>query len=395
MPDLNRTLIALIRAGFPSLTAPLEWPSVAKSDWAQLIEHARRENLTALFYVALKQSQRLAELPRDLAGPLRLMYLRANVAHWRMLPVLDDLLAQCAREQIPVVLLKGAALRAALYPDPALRQLGDLDLLIHEQDKARAASLLQANRYEPLLDLAEGFRENLGSEQCYTRRGKHAASVDLHWHVINVPSYARRTSVDWFWARTMEVAAGKQRAAVLNWDAQFLHLVEHFVIHHQMRGLRWSLDIALLLALHQNELHWDEIVSAARQFQVLPALNAVLADVDAGWGVAAPEPVRTQLAESANGLAGRISVIVSTAERTDALIFREGLSYPSWRCRASYFFRNFFPSPAYMQTRYHISHSACIPFFYLVRLGRGVGRLIESLGSILRNARTRQRGAHA
>jgi len=383
----DRALTDLIRAGFSPFTAPAESLSMADSDWARLIEYARRENLTALFYVALKHSQRLAELPRDLAESLRMMYLRADIASWQAVRVVEDFVAQFERANVPVVLLKGAALGVALYRDPALRQLGDLDVLIREQDKVRAAALLQANGFTSLLDLADGFREELGSEQCYTRRGKRSATVDLHWHVISVPPQARQTSVDWFWARTMELPLGNRRVTVLNWDAQLLHLAEHFVIHHRMRGLRWSCDIALLLALHQNELHWDQIIDDARQFQVLPALNAVLAHVDDMWGVAAPEHVRAQLAESANDLAGRISVIVSTAERTDALIFREGLSYRSWRHRASYFFYNFFPSPAYMRTRYRISHSALIPVFYVVRLGLGARRLVKSLGSIFRNAR--------
>jgi hypothetical protein len=119
----------------------------------------------------------------------------------------------------------------------------------------------------------------------------------------------------------------------------------------------------------------------------LPALSTVLAHVDEVWGAAAPEHVRAQLAESANGLAGRISVIVATAERTEATILREGLSYPGWRQRASFFFHFFFPSTAYMRTRYRISHSALIPFYYFVRLGLGVRRFVESLGAIFRNAR--------
>ena len=387
MSDLDRALVALIRAGFPPFAAPAETPTRSDWDWAQLVQRAQRENLAALFYVALKHSQRLAELPRALAEQLRLMYLRADIASWQAVRVVEDLLAQFERANVPVVLLKGAALGVVLYPDPSLRQLGDLDILVHEQDKARAAALLQANGFAPLLDFVDGFREELGSEQCYTRRGKQAATVDLHWHVINVPSHARQTSVDWFWARTMEASFGKRRAAVLNWDAQLLHLAEHFVIHHQMRGLLWSCDVALLLALHADELDWDEIINAARQFQVLPALNAVLAHVDDVWGVTAPSPLRAQLAESANGLAGRIAVIVSTAERTEALILREGLSYRSWRHRASYFFHFFFPSPVYMRTRYRISHSALIPFFYLVRLGLGARRLVGSISSIFRNAR--------
>ncbi|MCX7841200.1 MAG: nucleotidyltransferase family protein, partial [Anaerolineae bacterium] len=266
MLDLDRALVALIRAGFAALPAPTESPSFTDSDWARLVEYAEREYLAAILYRALKDSQRLAQLPRASAEALRLAYVRANIASWQWTATLGELLAQFARAEIPVVLLKGAALGITLYPDPALRQFGDLDVLIREQDKARAAALLTANGFTPLLDLADGFREQFGSEQCYTRRGKRAATVDLHWNVINRPAYARTTDVEWFWARTREVQFNNQCVVVLDWDAQLLHLAEHFFVHHQMRGARWSFDIALLLSLHKSNLRWDAILDAARRF---------------------------------------------------------------------------------------------------------------------------------
>lgn len=387
MPDLDRALAALIRAGFPPLTAPTESPTLDDSDWARLVDYAEREHLAPILYRALKDAQRLDALARASADALHLAYVRAHIASWQWAATLDELLAQFARAEIPVVLLKGAALGIALYPDPALRQIGDLDVLIREQDKARAAALLVAEGFTPLLDLTDGFREDFGSEQCYTRRGKRAATVDLHWNVINRPAYARALDVEWFWARTLAVPYGTSRVTILNWDAQLLHLAEHFVIHHQMRGLRWSFDLALVLSLHKNDLAWEAILDAARRFEVLPALNAVLTHVADVWGVTVPATVRTRLAASSSGLGNQLAVIIATADRTDATILREGMSFRDWRRRVAYFFHVFFPSPKYMRERYRIAHPALVPFFYLVRLGLGARRLLESLIAILRNAR--------
>lgn len=387
MSELDHALAALIRAGFASFPAPTELPTPDDSDWARLVDYAEREHLAAVLYRALKDSQQLDRVPRASAEALRLAYVRANIASWQWTATLDELLTQFARAEIPVVLLKGVALGIALYPDPALRQLGDLDVLIREQDKTRAAALLVTNGFTPLLDLTDGFREQFGSEQCYTRRGKRAATLDLHWNVINRPAYARAVDVEWFWARTLTVPYGKNRVTILNWDAQLLHLAEHFIVHHQMRGIRWSFDIALLLSLHKSDLQWDTILDAARRFDVLPALNAVLTHIADVWGVAVPEAVRAQLAESSRGLGDQLAVIVATAERTDATILREGMSFGDWRSRAAYFFHVFFPSPKYMRERYRIAHPALVPVFYLVRLGLGARRLLESLVAIWRNAR--------
>jgi len=387
MSDLDRALVALLRAGSPCFPAPTELPTLADSDWARLVEFAEREHLAALLYRALKDSQRLDQLPRACADSLHLAYVRANIANWQWSAVLDDLLARFARADIPVVLLKGAALSVTLYTDPALRQIGDLDVLIRATDKERAGALLVANGFAPLLDLTAGFREQFGSEQCYTRRGKRAATVDLHWNLINRPRYAHALDVEWFWAHTRAVPLNAQRVTVLDWDAQLLHLAEHFIVHHQMRGLRWSYDLGLLLALHQHELHWEQILNAARQFEFLPVLDAVLTHVTDTWGVAIPESIRASLAESTRGLANHLQVIVATSERIDATILREGMSFHDWRTRAAYFFHLFFPSPDYMRERYRIAHPALLPLFYLLRLGLGARRLVESFAAIVRRAR--------
>lgn len=386
MLDLDYTLAALLRAGFDALPAPTESPTLTDSEWAQLVDYAEREHLAPVLYRALQASQRLDQLPRASAQALHLAYVRANIATWQWTTTLDEVLAQFARAQIPVVLLKGAALSLALYADPALRPMGDLDLLIRAQDKTRAGALLRANGFTPLLDLTDGFREQFGSEQCYTRHGTRAATVDLHWNVINRPTYARALDAEWFWAHTRDIAHKDRRVTILNWDAQLLHLAEHFIVHHQMRGIRWSFDIALLLSLHKNDLRWDTTLDAARRFEVLPALNAVLMHVADVWGVAAPEAVRARLAASSRDLSAQLAVVVATAERTDATVLREGLSFRTWRQRAAYFVHVFFPSPAYMRARYRIAHPVLVPLFYLVRLGLGARRLIESLVAILRNA---------
>lgn len=379
-------LVALIRAGFAPFVPPAEIPVLNVVDWATLVEHARRERVESLLYVALKNQGWLAQLPPEIAKRLRFMYLRADVANWRIFRMVENVLAQFEREHIPLVLLKGAALAATLYPNPGLRGLGDLDILIRVEDRTRVDTLMQANGFTILLELADGFGDDFRSEKTFVRNDNRGISVDLHWHVINVPSYVRQVSVDWFWARTLEVSFGKLCAQVWNWDAQLLHLIEHFFIHHQMRGVRWSHDIALLLALHQSELHWDEILNAAHQFHVLPALNATLTLIEDVWGVPVSASVRAQLGVPSQDLANRIGMIIATAERPHIRVLRDGLSYRNWRDKLAYLFHCFFPSPTYMRARYRIAHPFLIPLYYLWRLFLGVQHLVESVWSILGNA---------
>ncbi len=78
----------------------------------------------------------LAAIASDdvLRDRLRTRYLRAEARRW---------LAVIAAADIPVLPLKGFATGLALYPDPELRGLGDVDLLTRARDLPRLSALLR------------------------------------------------------------------------------------------------------------------------------------------------------------------------------------------------------------------------------------------------------------
>ena len=100
---------------------------------------------------------------------------------------------------IPVILLKGAALCAAHYQDWSLRPLGDLDLLVPEEDAARALRVLQAAGYTLVLGHDELVERTAGPDMAalvaYHAQvtlhspGSPTVVIDLHWHLFDRPAY--------------------------------------------------------------------------------------------------------------------------------------------------------------------------------------------------------------
>ncbi|MER3458636.1 MAG: hypothetical protein C4309_08450, partial [Chloroflexota bacterium] len=50
---------------------------------------------------------------------------------------------------IPAIVLKGPALALTIYPDPALRVIGDLDLLVRREQVEQAMAALHSLGYGP------------------------------------------------------------------------------------------------------------------------------------------------------------------------------------------------------------------------------------------------------
>ena len=69
------------------------------------------------------------ELPAAVREHLKASYYATAARNTLLFRELSRILAALAEAEIPVILLKGVDLAQTLYPDPALRLMGDLDLL--------------------------------------------------------------------------------------------------------------------------------------------------------------------------------------------------------------------------------------------------------------------------
>lgn len=378
----DTTLIHLLRAAFPFDDGAAPAGDAAGLDWHSVIERAKAHGLAALLYVAIKQLALQDRVPADLLAALRRRFLLTDVASWRVYQELGRLLERFEREQIPVVLLKGCALGPTLYASIRLRQLSDLDLLIPAAAKERASALMLAQGFSIGLDLTEHFRDHFASEQSFARSGAVPVAVDLHWHICNVPYFRTHVPMEWFWQRTVAVDVDGRRARIFAPSAQLLHLSFHWWLHHRGDGLKWSYDIALLLARYRAQIDWDETIAAARTFGLVQPLRATLSQVSATWGVNVPESIFARLRPS---LKERVAFAMLTARQIEARSVWDVFNVGGWRARAVYLFRIFFPSPSFMRARYRFTSPWLLPAYYGYRWLRGLTRFVQSAGSMLAN----------
>ncbi|MBC7174256.1 MAG: nucleotidyltransferase family protein, partial [Polyangiaceae bacterium] len=109
--------------------------------------------------------------------------------------VARGLVGRCARaldaRGIPVMALKGAALHALIYEDPADRPLSDVDLLVRPRDHARAIVALESIGFRPVAPTTSWATSLVASDQ--------PLSVDLHRRLF--PTGLFRLRVEELFAR--------------------------------------------------------------------------------------------------------------------------------------------------------------------------------------------------
>ena len=294
--------VSFLRALVAPDTAALGvWATTARPD-ARWAEWLRDQQLAAHAFYRLHAAGLEARLSPELRDLLRAaFYGAAGGTMLRKRELANALQALGAVGIIPV-LFKGAALAHTVYPDPACRPMGDLDLwLAHEEmTPAQAAleSLGYAQHSKPTRPI-ELQAQRSGEIQLF---GSHDGGglIELHWGIFAGEWLERTATVDEaaIRARTVPVAVVGHEALKLAPEDGLIQLAVHLAINHQfgqpfVRGL---LDVALLA--RAQPVDWATVVARAHAWRVGTVVWTVLHLTADLLGLDEARPAITALAPS-------------------------------------------------------------------------------------------------
>ena len=239
--------------------------------WDEVFTQAAYHRVLPVVYAAL---QGPPEVPSSIQSALRARYLRHCQRAMRFSAELAGILQHFDARGIRVVAQKGPALAHFLYGDSAMREFGDLDLLVRPTDVARAAGALAELGYEKNLQLSPR------QEKAYLRSGyeyvfgrdEERNLVELQWNLLP-RFYAVDVNIGGLFARSQEHAFDDCHARVLGLEDQFIFICLH-AAKHQWAQLGMVRDIA---AIVRFDLDWELVFREARRLGIVRiALVSVL-----------------------------------------------------------------------------------------------------------------------
>jgi hypothetical protein len=254
-----------------------------------MVARAEQERVAPLLYAALRGG----DAPPAVLARLRAAWIAAQRQSLLAGDQLRDVVRALGDAGIPTIVLKGPALAAAYYDDPALRPFTDLDLLVRRDHRARALAVLAAVGYvhgSPGRSLAYEL-DHAGAVYLVAAPGSSRLPVDLHWECIAHPggSHATELAAAEIWERAVPARAWGESAHALAPEDLLVYLAAHFAIHHTLAGVLWQLDLALLLQRHAATLDWPAVLERARRWHAAAAVYFALRVVGEQLGAAAPE----------------------------------------------------------------------------------------------------------
>ena len=157
---------------------------------------------------------------------------------------------------------KGPVLAAAVYENLALRQFGDLDILVHKQDVPKAREALLALEYRPQyrLTLAQEAAF-LRYEREYTFKNEGKGSVvELHWEIAPRP-FSFSLETERLWDRSERGSLMGDTITTFSPEDLLFILCVHGAAHFWGR-LGWIRDVAELIRAYEG-IDWELLMRRA------------------------------------------------------------------------------------------------------------------------------------
>jgi hypothetical protein len=201
-------------------------------------------------------------VPASLLQALR-SRLQANaVRNLYLMRELLSLIKELDARGIAVIPFKGPVLATTAYGNLALREFGDLDILVPKRDIFRAGELLAQRGYrQPAEQNGEASVKHVESQLGWDFTNGRV-SIELHWSFLQ-KWLGFEVDLDALWKSPLRVVLGGTEVRTLSTEVALLYLCAHGAKHHWGR-LCWILDIANILRT-QRDIAWTDLLATAKR----------------------------------------------------------------------------------------------------------------------------------
>jgi hypothetical protein len=283
--------------------------------WSSLLNLAENHGVQPILAQALLSAG--GEIPAETLANLSQSY-HTNVHKTLFLArefvgIVDSL----SQAGIEFMAYKGLALAQTLYGDVALRQSGDIDLLIHASDLNRVREAVADLGYIPHQTLSRDEEEAYlqAGYECVFDAPAGKNLLEVQW-AIQPSFYSVTLDVEKLFRRAVDVTVAGAEIKTLSHEDSFLVLAVH-AAKHVWGKLIWLCDLARISSM--QALDWKSIAGQAQELGIVRILRVTLLLAQKLLGVSLPASAEANLAvdSTAGPLAKEVTSYIATEKTFD------------------------------------------------------------------------------
>lgn len=278
-------------------------------DWRRFIKIATDHRLIPAIFYKLRLFS--VKLPPEIDICLQNFAKKCSTQNLKLNSRLIDLAARFEENQIEFLSYKGATLAQLAYGSTALREFGDLDVLIHKKDFAKVKRVILENGGIPAWDLS-AKQEKAVLRYYYEfpfKFGENPVPVEIHWAFMESFFGFHYEKEDIFRRMQKVSIHGKAIPTLANEDLLIVlcvHGSKHF-----WKRLIWIYDIGKLI--ESQPIDWNLVIDLSRKFGCVRMLTLGL--------LLAENITKTDLPEKIHLLIKNDKEVASLAEKLKEQLF--------------------------------------------------------------------------
>lgn len=280
-----------------------------------------------LLSLVRSRAELVASLPAETTAGFEKRYLKSRNDFIRLEATARLLAGGLAEAGIPVLFLKGFPLACRVYPSPAQRPMGDLDLAVPHEHFPRAAETLQHLGFVDARPESSHNRAipGLSTHAFPFRNEARQVNLDLHYNILNCSLW--ESADDGFWAEAEPLdQPGFGDALTLAPEHHLFHACLHGYSRSLLQlSIRWMIDAHFILARSGAGFRWSLLEAEATRHRCGPLLAATLGYLAENLACPVPADVLQRLAAQQMPQFDR-AFFRHTAELNEAAGFRRRLA---------------------------------------------------------------------
>jgi hypothetical protein len=244
-----------------------------EQNWGRTLQIADWHRLSPILFCHLRSN---SDTPGAVRSALERAYLANAARNMFLAATVRRLVHALGAADIPALLLKGAALVETVYPDPAQREMLDLDVLVPAERVEAANAALAPLGYRPLVE--PGPPNSTASvplaldphHDAPLVADEQVLAVELHRHIA-IAGEGRRFDIQEFWQRSRPSPGGGH--LLPSPEDLLLHACLHFTRsrlggsyrqRHTGGALGQICDIARIVDF--EPVDWAGLIASARSY---------------------------------------------------------------------------------------------------------------------------------
>ena len=354
LPSVHPFLMTLLMENPPERE---ELTPLSHDSWKSIIEEAIAQRLADILFRWLNHSNCQHLVPIHLLQLLTQQMVQQTAWNLLLTKEFGRVLTACQQQDIACIPIRGPVFEAQLYGDCSIRQMDDLDILVHHEDLSAIKEIFRQLGYTSH-EHRPGFLESFSYSLEFIHP-QHGVIVEPHW-TLAYPPFIGTTAMEPVWTRTVRQRWLDMDTETLSQSDLLLHLCLHLLHKGEHSPLLWYYELDKLICRHDLSLDWNVFVDQAQAMGQVGLIAEVLATVRHHFHSPIPDSVMSRLLGSS-----RHASSTSPRPMQDHLLTHSSLngreefallySLHGLRPKAQYAFALIFPSPQYMAQRYGVS----------------------------------------